>query len=333
MENFTVVDYVWLGGNGELRSKSRVIYDTITSIEQIPIWNYDGSSTGQAVGDSSEILIHPKRIFRCPFRKPNGLIVICDTYRKDGTPALYNHRVEAQKIFNEYEYEKPWYGLEQEYFMYDVTTNQPLGFEKAVKQGQYYCSVGANNIFGRIIMDEHMDACLYAGIKISGTNAEVAPAQFEYQIGPVEGIDAADQLWVSRYILEKLTEKYDVYIVYHPKPLGNHWNGSGCHTNFSTENMRKSGGMDVILSAIDKLKNAHLDHMKVYGDSNEERMTGSHETADYNTFTSGIGDRTASIRIPNDTAINGYGYFEDRRPASNCDPYLVTSIILRTICL
>ena len=271
-------------------------------------------------------------MFRCPFRKPGGLIVMCDTYKTDGTPAIYNNRVEADKIFSEYRNEKPWYGLEQEYFIYDVATNLPLGFSYSIKQGQYYCSVGANNTFGRMISDEHMEACLYSGIKISGTNAEVAPAQFEYQIGPVEGIDAADQLWVSRYILEKITEKYDVYIVYHPKPLGNNWNGSGCHTNFSTENMRKPGGMDFIVTAIEKLKGSHNSHMEVYGDNNYERMTGLHETADYNTFTSGIGDRTASIRIPTETAANGYGYFEDRRPAANCDPYLVTSMILYTVC-
>lgn len=331
MENFTIVDYVWLGGNGELRSKCRVIYENINSVDQIPIWNYDGSSTDQADGESSEIFIHPKRMFKCPFRKSNGLIVLCDTYKTDGSPALYNHRYEAEKIFNEYKDKKPWYGLEQEYFMYDVMTDEPVGFSKAIKQGQYYCSVGANNAFGRIISDEHMEACLYAGIRISGTNAEVAPGQFEYQVGPVEGIDAADQLWISRYILEKLSEKYNVYIVYHPKPLGENWNGSGCHTNFSTETMRNAGGLNEIIGCMDKLKNSHEEHMKVYGDFNETRMTGLHETSSFNTFSVGVASRKASIRIPHDTMSNSCGYFEDRRPAANCDPYLVTSMILYTI--
>jgi glutamine synthetase len=172
---------------------------------------------------------------------------------------------------------------------------------------------------------------LYAGITISGTNAEVAPSQFEFQVGPVEGIDAADQLWIARYILEKISENYNMYIVYHPKPLDGDWNGSGCHTNVSTESMRSEGGYEIIIKLMDKLKEKHAEHMEIYGENNSKRMSGLHETSNYDTFSYGIASRKASVRIPNDTIKNGKGYFEDRRPAANMDPYRVTAKILETI--
>lgn len=329
----TFFDYVWLGGHGELRSKTRVIYDDINpfNIEQIPVWNYDGSSTDQADGGSSEVFIYPRSVFKCPFRKEDSYIVMCDTYTPDNIPLKDNHRHRAQEIFDKYADQIPWYGLEQEYFIYDRETNLPVGFDPAKTQGQYYCSVGAQNAFCRVISEEHLDACLFAGIKISGTNAEVAPGQWEYQVGPVEGIAAADQLWVSRYILEKITEKYNKYIVYDPKPIEGNWNGSGCHTNFSTAAMRTEGGYDVIIASMDKLKAKHLEHMEIYGANNKMRMSGLHETSKYDNFNYGIASRKASVRIPSETIRNKMGYFEDRRPAANMDPYQVTAKILETI--
>lgn len=343
--NHTIIDYVWIGGDGELRSKARVIHSPINNIDEIPIWNYDGSSTNQADGKFSEVFICPRRVFNCPFRKNNHIIVMCDTYSPSkiqdtyniekfkllNEPLKNNYRYNAQKIFDKYADQKPWYGLEQEYFIIDNITNLPIGFDPDGKQGQYYCSVGGQNAFGRQIVEEHLGACLYAGIKISGINAEVAPGQWEFQIGPVEGIDAADQLWIARYILEKITEKYNVTINYEPKPLSGDWNGSGCHTNFSTEDMRADNGIERIIEVMEKLKNHHTEHMEVYGENNEKRMTGHHETSNYNNFTYGIANRKCSVRIPNETHNNKKGYFEDRRPAANMDPYLVTSKILETI--
>ncbi|MEM0353987.1 MAG: glutamine synthetase [Thermoplasmata archaeon] len=328
---FTLVDYVWVSGEGELRSKTHVIYNPINSLEDIPTWSYDGSLTEQANGSNSEIVIYPKRLFRCPFRRSHDFIVLCDTYTSDGKPAKYNHRHYASKIFEKYTDQKPWYELNQEYFIYDSETNLPVNFNPDRNQGSHYCSVGGNNAFYREITEEHLFACLRAGIKISGTNADIAPAQWEYQVGPVEGIDAADQLWISRYILEKIAEKYDKYIVYHPKPLKGIWNGSGCRCNFSTKAMRDTNGLNVIYNIIKKLEKRHLEHMEVYGEYNDERLTGSYETVRYDTFTYGVANGKVSIRIPIDTVRNGRGYIEDRRPAANCDPYLVTAKILETI--
>lgn len=179
-----LVEYVWLGGNNELRSKTRVLNFSNGNII-IPKWNYYGSSTKQAEGKDSEVILYPHTVFRCPFRR-NGdnYMVICSTYKPNGESIFNNHRHNANIIFEKYSAEKPWYGLEQEYFLMDGEL--PLGLPKeGGKQGQYYCSVGYNNAFGRKVVEEHLEACIYAGIQLSGINAEVAPGQWEFQVGAV----------------------------------------------------------------------------------------------------------------------------------------------------
>jgi glutamine synthetase len=257
----------------------------------------------------------------------------------NGQPHPTNQRYWAKKIFDKKLELEPWYGLEQEYFLMDCATKKPYGhYEELIVQGQYYCSVGSRNAFGRKIADAHLDACLYAGLKISGINAEVAPGQWEFQIGPAVGIEAGDHLWMARYLLERITEETGgngakVYIEYHPKPMQG-INGSGCHCNYSTNEMREGRegreGIDFIYDAIKKLEDNHNAHMKVYGTDNDQRMTGLHETSSYKKFTYGKANRGCSVRIGNKTVEDGRGYFEDRRPASNCDPYLVTSKIFET---
>jgi glutamine synthetase len=324
------VEYVWIGGNNELRSKIKVLEEGDMAI--IPDWNYDGSSTNQASGEDSEVIIKPRCIFRSPFNRYRGdQLVFCDTYTPDDCPLYNNMRFLANDIFNKKLDEKPWYGLEQEYFM--MKNGNPLGFDESKTQGQYYCSVGTENAFGREIALKHLEYCIIAGIKISGINAEVAPGQWEFQIGPCEGIRAGDHLWMARYILQRIGEEYHIKIDFSPKPLSGDWNGSGCHTNYSTEIMRQENGLEYINAAILKLGEKHEEHMKVYGTGNELRMTGEHETASFDKFSFGIANRGASIRIGNATFNNKCGYFEDRRPSSNCDPYIVTSKIFKTTCL
>ena len=334
-----IVEYVWIGGNNELRSKTKVIYNEIKSIENLPDWNFDGSSTNQATGFDSEVILKPRALFNDPFRNYNNKIVLCDTYKPDGTKLENNHRVWAVDIFNQKLEEQPWYGLEQEYFLILKNTNKPFGFDENNSQGQYYCGVGAENAYGRFVAEEHLFMCLRAGVRISGLNAEVAPGQWEFQVGPCVGIEAGDHLWMARYLLLRVAEKHNVIVNFEPKPLKGDWNGSGCHTNFSTFNMRNGNselnkkGLDYIHEAIEKLSLKHDEHMEVYGSGNEQRMTGMHETASYDVFSSGIANRGASIRIGNENNKNGCGYFEDRRPSSNCDPYLVSGKLFETICL
>lgn len=340
----SVVEYVWLGGNNTIRSKTRVFTSSIQSINDIPEWNYDGSSTSQAEGNDSEVIIKPRALFRDPFRpspmKP--LIVLCDNYKPDGTPLPDNKRTWANELFESKLEEKPWFGIEQEYFLVDKKTNRPLGFpedpnEYPNEQGQYYCSAGSDNAFGRVVAESHLEACLQAGIKISGINAEVAPGQWEFQVGPCEGIESGDHLWMARYLLLRVAEMHGYLVDFEPKPVKGDWNGSGCHTNYSTLSMREGTdgktGLAVIEDAIDKLASKHDEHMKAYGEGNEERMTGKHETASYDKFSHGRANRGASVRIGNETISNEKGYFEDRRPSSNMNPYLVTGIIFKTTCL
>lgn len=333
----TLVEYVWIGGMGELRCKTRVMNTRIDDLVQLPVWNFDGSSTKQAQGHYSEVLINPVALFADPFRKGHHKMVMCETVKPDGSPHETNHRHWAKQIFDCALEEEPWFGLEQEYFMMDVVTGKPLGIETATKQGQYYCSVGARNAFGRDIAEEHLAACIHAGITISGINAEVAPGQWEFQVGPCVGIDEGDHMWMARYLLERIAEKHGVAIDIEPKPIKGDWNGSGCHSNYSTKNMREGDGdktgLDFIHEAVDKLSKKHAEHMEVYGLHNDQRMTGAHETARFDRFNSGIANRGASVRIGNDVAREKKGYFEDRRPAANCDPYLVTGMMFKTTVL
>ena len=339
MTNY-IAEYVWIGGTNELRSKARTLTsetDQLPFPNDLPEWNFDGSSTKQAEGWASEVIMKPVAVYPCPFRKNNNILVLCDTYKPDGTPIFNNHRHRAKEIFNQKLEEKPWYGMEQEFFMMNKKTGKPLGFPEhghPNPQFQYYCSVGINNAIGRSLIDEHYQACLDMGLNISGINAEVALGQWEYQIGPVEGIAAGDQLWISRYVLHRLAEKYDIVIDIEPKPVSGDWNGSGCHTNYSTKSMREDdNGLQLIHQAVNKLAENHMEHMALYGTGNELRMTGQHETSSYEKFTSGVADRGASVRIPNTAIEQGRGYFEDRRPSSNMDPYLVTSKLFETTVL
>ena len=346
IEDVTVCEYVWIDGSGIImRSKCRTLPGRVNSLADLPEWNYDGSSCYQATTDNSEIIMKPVAMFRDPFRKGHHLLVLTDTYKwKDSTctelePSNTNFRIHAKDIFDQPEAanEQTWFGIEQEYTLvgtFTKFTTWPLGWPHngyPGPQGPYYCSVGANNCFGRIIADAHYRACLYAGIKCSGTNAEVMPGQWEYQVGPCEGISIGDHLWMSRYLLSRIAEDFNVTISFAPK-LFEEWNGSGCHTNYSTKTMRAgTGGMQYIEDMMAKFAAKHQEHLALYGDDNQKRLTGHHETSSMTNFSSGVGNRAASFRIPTSVQhANGAGYIEDRRPASNMDPYLVSAMLVDT---
>lgn len=341
-----IAEYVWIDGSGiGLRSKARTLDKKVTKVEEVPEWNYDGSSTYQAVTDESEVILKPCAIFRDPFRRGDNIIVMCETYVwKDKTfkeliPANTNFRHFAMSVWNDPKVaaEKTWYGIEQEYtFVTHSTkfTKQPLGWPNngyPGNQGPYYCSVGANVCFGRAIADAHYKACLYAGVRISGTNVEVMPGQLEYQVGPCEGVEIGDHLWISRYLIQRVAEDFDVNVSFAPK-LFSDWNGSGCHTNYSTATMRGGEqGMKYIEEMMKCFGDKHKLHISVYGDDNQKRLTGIHETSSCEKFSYGVADRSASFRIPTSVAgANGKGYIEDRRPASNIDPYVVGALIADT---
>lgn len=339
-----LAEYIWIGGSGnpdDLRSKTKTIAVSngkAPALEDLPVWNYDGSSTGQAPGKDSEVFLVPCAMYPDPFRRGNNILVLCEAVLPDAkrTPIPTNTRADAVKRFNKALDQEPWYGIEQEYTLFHSDGITPLGWPKngyPGPQGPYYCSAGAQNSFGRRIVESHYRAMLYCGIKVSGCNAEVMPGQWEYQVGPCVGIESGDHLVMSRYLMLRVCEDFGVIVSFDPKPKAGDWNGAGCHTNFSTKPMREDGGYEVILAAVKKLGKRHEEHIAVYGLGNERRLTGAHETAPITKFSYGVANRGASIRIPRQAKAQGKGYFEDRRPASNMDPYVVTSMIFDTCCL
>ena len=331
----TMVEYVWIGGTGmDIRSKSKTYTKPIKSLDDIDDWNFDGSSTYLAPTDNSEVILKPVAMYTDPFRGDPNKIVLCATYFIDGTPTVTNFRYHAEKILSQKESEnEPMFGVEQEYVMKNcvgTTGGIPLGFPVGgypEPQGPYYCTVGAKYAHGREIMEAHYRVCLAAGLSIYGTNSEVMPGQWEFQIGTCKGIQTADELWIARYLLLRVGEYFKVDIDFSPKPVHGNWNGSGCHTNYSDNKTRNDTKMENILEQINKLEKTHTRLIKLYGEGNSERLTGKHETSSMEKFTSGVAHRGASVRIPLNTEYNGKGYYEDRRPASNMDPYVVCASI------
>lgn len=328
------LEYIWLDGyvpTQSLRSKTMVRNDFGGTLEECPMWSFDGSSTEQADGSDSDCLLKPVAIIPDPDRK-NAYLVMTEVLNADGTPHESNGRATIDENDDDEDF---WFGFEQEYFLWDPSTNLPPGFPHAGyprPQGPYYCSVGANNAYGREIIEEHLDLCLEAGLNVEGINAEVAAGQWEFQVFAKSAKKAGDETWLGRYLLERTAEKYGLAIEWHPKPLGDtDWNGSGMHANFSNGAMREAGSEDIFNKVCDEFgKNIHR-HISVYGDGNDQRLTGKHETQSIDQFSYGVSDRGASIRIPVGTVEDGWkGRLEDRRPASNADPYKVAAAIVKT---
>lgn len=338
MEKKQIVEYVWLGGSGwDFRSKARVLNTPVTSVNQIPEWNFDGSSTGQAETSSSEMILRPVRMVNDPFRGGHHKIVLCEVYTPAGIPSTSNFRHNAAKVFSEPSVvaEEFWFGVEQEYILCKICTKSskliPVAWgeegNEPKHQGEFYCGVGHGKAIHREVPEEHLSICLAAGLDIAGINAEVFPGQWEYQVGICKGIDVCDQLWLSRYFLFRVCEKHKLVPSFDPKPMKGDWNGSGCHLNISTKSTReKPNKIETIEVLLNKMKTTHASNMSFFGDKNDERLTGKHETSNMKEFSWSVGGRHSSVRIPYSTEKGDTGYFEDRRPAANMDPYLTCAI-------
>jgi glutamine synthetase len=331
--NYFKFEYLWLDGYkpvANLRSKTKVMpMDSFDGdATKLPKWSFDGSSTRQAEGHFSDCLLLPKRAYKDPGRE-NAYLVICEVYNSDGTP----HPTNTRQNINEEESKDFWIGFEQEYVLMD-TNGRPIGFPDGgypEPQGPYYCAVGHQNVTGRDIIEEHLDLCLKAGIGITGINAEVMLGQWEYQCFAINALKACDDLIISRYLLFRVTEAHNVIAELHPKPIKGDWNGSGMHTNFSFPYMKEVGGKEYFEKYLTEFGKYHDEHIAEYGAYNDERLTGIHETASIANYSFGVSDRGASIRIPNYTPDHDWkGYVEDRRPASNADPYRIIARILKT---
>lgn len=327
------LEYIWLDGykpTQSLRSKTKVVSNFSGKLEDLDDWSFDGSSTEQAEGGSSDCILRP--VFVCPDPvHENGYLVMTEVMNADGTAHESNGRATIDDEDDDF-----WFGFEQEYFIWDPATDKPLGFPAngyPAPQGPYYCGVGGQNVFGREIKDEHLDLCIAAGLNVEGTNGEVAAGQWEFQIFAKGAKQAGDEIWIGRFLLERLVEKYGLFIEYHPKPLGQtDWNGSGMHANFSNSFLRTAASKEKVERVCEAFRPLVKEHIAVYGAYNDQRLTGKHETASINDFSYGVSDRGASIRIPLYTKTHGWsGYLEDRRPASNADPYKVAARIIKTV--
>ncbi len=327
-------EYLWIDGTeptAEIRSKTKILADG----EEPGIWGYDGSSTNQATGDKSDVVLKP--VFTCPdpIRGGNDILVMCETFLADTvTPLPTNTRAKAREAFEKYGDQDFWFGLEQEYTMIDPKTGWPGGFPPngfPAPQGPYYCGVGAVKIHGRALVEEHTTLCMNAALKISGTNAEVMPGQWEFQIGPAGALEIGDHIWVARYLLYRVGEDHNIEISIDAKPMKGDWNGAGMHTNVSNQKMRES--YDAIIAACEALGalGKPEEHLTGYGVGIEDRLTGAHETQRYDQFSYGVSDRGASIRIPWQVARDQKGYIEDRRPNANADPYVISALMVNTI--
>ena len=323
-------EYLWLDGttpSARLRSKTKVIADG----ELPPVWGFDGSSTQQASGDNSDVVLNPVLTVPDPIRGGNNVIVMTETLLTDMTPHPTNTRAACAAASDKFASLDTWFGIEQEYTFFQGSS--PLGWPSngyPAPQGDYYCGVGADVIFGRDIVEEHMDACIAAGLHIAGINAEVMPGQWEFQIGPINTPQVADELWIARWLLSRIAEDFDVTVSLDAKPVQGDWNGAGAHTNFSTNQMREN--YEACVAAAEALGTNAAEHIANYGAGIEQRLTGKHETASYKDFSYGVSDRGASIRIPWQVARDQKGYIEDRRPNANVDPYVSTRLIIETVC-
>lgn len=335
-------EYLWLDGakpTAGMRSKTRILEakKSAPKLADFPLWNYDGSSTYQAPGDKSDLILKPVSFVVDPIRGPDCYLVMCEVFHINGQPVPTNTRATLRSLLVGNKSLDMWIGFEQEYTFF--AKGRPLGWPKngfLQPQGPFYCGVGADKSFGRPIVEEHMELCLDAGLMFFGINAEVMPSQWEFQIGHrgfsgecADPLTVCDHTWIARWLLQRVAENYGVVVSFSNKPVKGDWNGAGAHTNFSTKNMRdKKTGWNSIERVIKVLEKRHQLHIQGYGHGLEERLTGHHETCDIHTFRSGFSDRGASIRIPPSVAEQKCGYLEDRRPGANCDPYVVSALLV-----
>ena len=328
------VDYVWVDGLDSplVRSKTKIVAPTVNQQGEVEIqvgeWSFDGSSTSQATTEDSERLLKPHRLYQLSEQHYIALCEVCDPV--SGEPDVTNHRAKLRARIADTGDKGLWVGFEQEFFLTKDGRNV-LWPESGLppQDSRYYCSSGGP-IRHRKLVRELATICNKAGISIVGYNTEVSPGQWEYQVFANDALKAADDLWISRYILQLCAETYDIGIDWHPKPHDG-WNGSGCHTNFSTTLMREEGGEELFKRVMGVASEKHSLHMAKFGTLNERRMTGTHETSSYDSFSWGVGSRNTSMRVPTQTAEQWKGYAEDRRPASNCDPYRVIDSVLEYV--
>ncbi len=349
-----IAEYVWVSSHGNIMSKTRALSHDIgiklsekkelsNYLSNIPYWEYIIKSVESNENERNtkyeKIILRPVALYNNPFYAKNGLIVLCETLTLNGNPTHFNFRHFADKVFTEENIQKfcPWFGIEQEYVLvkYYGSIKWPLGWKQGEFPNQtddYYCSNNAHTIFGRIIIEEHLKACLFAGVNLYGINSEYLPSQWEYQIEHSVGIKPSDDLVISRFLLIRIAENHGVSISFDPK-LFDGLAGSGGHVNYSTKQTRDENGYDTILEHMEKLSKYQEEAISLYGENNDKRLKGIWDAPSLKKFTYGLMNRKASVRISKKTFDDKKGFYEDRRPAANLDPYIVCSFLFSITCL
>ena len=355
----TLLEYIWIDDSNNLRGKTMVYRKPFKTAADLPVWNYDELAYKER-GLEVVVMLRPVALFPDPFRGGHHKLVLTEKLDLSFNPHFTNHRAKAVEILEKAAKHEPMFGIEQEYFL--LTRNQAIyeytdkdGTKKAERQylpykwlghgnpgggGKFHStSVGGEVAYGREVAEEHLAACLKAGLEIWGINSEGLASQWEYQIGICDGIEISDQIWIARYILHRITEPHNLIANMECKPYKNFY-GNGLHTNFSTKAMREGAdgkkGIEFIREACIKLSKpeTHKRHLEVYGEGNLERLIGNNTwTASHETCTWAEHSKDVSLRIPVDTVNAEQGYFEDRRVGANADPYQVVTVLVQSILL
>lgn len=340
----TCVEYFWVTAKNDAVSKTKIVdFPTKPTVpSDFPAFYADASSVfGVPFADlglydpatNADCKLHPVRMAPFPFRSgyPGGsYLVLCEVLNhQDDTPHPTNTRAALRAVMKEVAAQEPWIGIEQEYRLWAVEKGDAGDTLNELTTGQ-----------GQRFVDEHMLACVQAGIPFVGSNREALTDCWEFQVGGpgVDPLMAADQLWMARWLLYRVAETSGLAVDLDPAPAVGFWNGLSTHTNFSTKAMRTpKGGYAHIIAACEALKGAVDKHLAVYGEPEFSRRVAEHRPVSvpcrFTEFSYGVADRLASVRIPGHVAVRGHGYIEDRRPCVDADPYEVAKALLETICL
>ncbi|KAH1005778.1 glutamine synthetase 2 cytoplasmic isoform X1 [Dendroctonus ponderosae] len=332
----TQISYVWIDGTGlDLRMRTRTLSFTPCNYKDCPNWSFDGSSTFFSTPEQSDNYIVPIAMYADPFRRGNNKMVLCETFSHDKKPTKTNHRQCCIEVLNKVCEQEVMFGFEQEFYLIGPQ-GDPYGWpcgSTPKSSGKNYSGIGSQRVVGREVLECIYRCCLYSGIEIYGTTAERAYGQWEVLTGPTLSIKAADDLWMARYIIQRVAEEFGLSASFKANLVKNGV-PSGLHTNMSTKCTRDDGGLKHIQDYICKLEKNHKTDQKYYdcseGKHLKERLTGRHHTCNIEKFKSGVGDRTACIRISPAVADKKKGFFEDRRPCSCADPYNIITALVNT---
>jgi len=338
-------EYIWPGTKRiDLRSKTRTLdIASVKSLKDLPEWEFDGSLTSQSYGNNADVVLRPIQYYPDPFRGGNNVLVLCECILPERrTPIPTNTRDLAGQVFSQIEQYETAFSIIQEYGLMVPEGTTPcgcplgwprVGFPKGAGQDQKY-AVGINQRAGHRIAEAHFRACLYSGMQITNLHSGKYKGDWSFQLGSAGGMQVSDQLMVARWILLRVGEEFGVSVSFDPKPYKDSDHLRRATVQFSTVRMRDTAkGFSRIVRAVEKLGRRHREHLAVYGMSNISRTTSAYENGPLSKFSYGIANVRASVNIPRKAKQMNAGYFEDRRPSSNMDPYVVTAKIARTIIL